>query len=63
MKYLFTPEGQQALTEFMAQSPLLGFDFDGTLAPIVDAPEQAAMRGIGFPEFCAWMVRDASCNR
>ena len=44
MKYLFTPEGQQALADFMAQTPLLGFDFDGTLAPIVDVPEQAAMR-------------------
>lgn len=27
------------------------------------APEQAAHLGITFPEFCAWMVEDASCNR
>jgi D-alanine-D-alanine ligase len=27
------------------------------------APEQAAHFGISFPEFCAWMVEDASCNR
>ncbi|GLS88310.1 D-alanine--D-alanine ligase [Cypionkella aquatica] len=27
------------------------------------APEQAAHLGISFPEFCAWMVEDASCNR
>ncbi|MDP3263854.1 MAG: D-alanine--D-alanine ligase [Tabrizicola sp.] len=33
------------------------------MTPTSLAPEQAAMRGIGFPEFCAWMVRDASCNR
>jgi D-alanine-D-alanine ligase len=33
------------------------------MTPTSLAPEQAAMQGIGFPEFCAWMVRDASCNR
>ncbi len=27
------------------------------------APEQAAHLGISFPEFCTWMVEDASCNR
>lgn len=27
------------------------------------APEQAAYCGITFPEFVAWMVEDASCNR
>lgn len=27
------------------------------------APEQAAHRGISFPELCRWMVEDASCNR
>lgn len=26
-------------------------------------PEQAAHVGISFPELCAWMVEDASCNR
>jgi D-alanine-D-alanine ligase len=33
------------------------------MTPTSLAPEQAAMQGIGFPDFCAWMVRDASCNR
>ena len=33
------------------------------MTPTSLAPEQAAMQGINFPEFCAWMVRDASCNR
>lgn len=33
------------------------------MTPTSLAPEQAAMQGIGFPEFCDWMVRDASCNR
>lgn len=27
------------------------------------APEQAAYCGISFPELCAWMVEDASCQR
>jgi D-alanine-D-alanine ligase len=26
-------------------------------------PEQAAFCGISFPDLCAWMVEDASCNR
>ncbi len=33
------------------------------MTPTSLAPEQAAHLGIGFSEFCAWMVRDASCNR
>jgi D-alanine-D-alanine ligase len=33
------------------------------MTPTSLAPEQAAHQGISFPEFCAWMVRDASCNR
>lgn len=27
------------------------------------APEQGAHCGISFPDFCAWMVEDASCDR
>ncbi len=27
------------------------------------APEQAASRGISFPDLCAWMTEDASCPR
>lgn len=33
------------------------------MTPTSLAPEQAAYFGISFPEFCAWMVEDASCNR
>ncbi|MES2915839.1 MAG: D-alanine--D-alanine ligase [Pseudomonadota bacterium] len=33
------------------------------MTPTSLAPEQAAHQGISFPEFCAWMVEDASCNR
>lgn len=33
------------------------------MTPTSLAPEQAAMQGISFADFCDWMVRDASCNR
>jgi D-alanine-D-alanine ligase len=33
------------------------------MTPTSLVPEQAAMQGISFAEFCDWMVRDASCNR
>ena len=41
MKHLFSPEGDAALAATMALQPLLAFDFDGTLAPIVARPEEA----------------------
>ncbi|MEL6241504.1 MAG: D-alanine--D-alanine ligase [Pseudomonadota bacterium] len=33
------------------------------MTPTSLSPEQAAACGISFPEFCAWMVEDASCDR
>lgn len=41
MKHLFQLEGEQALLAVMRRSPLLAFDFDGTLAPIVARPDDA----------------------
>ncbi len=41
MQHLFSPPGQAALAAAMRRSPLLAFDFDGTLAPIELLPEQA----------------------
>ena len=41
MKHLFTPEGEAALGAILALRPLLAFDFDGTLAPIVVRPDDA----------------------
>ena len=41
MKHLFTPPGEQALATVMGLRPLLAFDFDGTLAPIVARPDDA----------------------
>lgn len=41
MKHLFSREGQDAIDTVMALTPLLAFDFDGTLAPIVARPDDA----------------------
>lgn len=41
MKHLFTHAGEQALASVLALQPLLAFDFDGTLAPIVARPDDA----------------------
>ncbi|MGL4573656.1 MAG: trehalose-phosphatase [Burkholderiaceae bacterium] len=41
MKHLFSNEGDAALAALMLRQPLLAFDFDGTLAPIVSRPDDA----------------------
>ncbi len=41
MRHLFRHDGESALAAAMQQRPLLAFDFDGTLAPIVTRPEEA----------------------
>lgn len=41
MKRLFDRDGRRALEAALRTHPLLAFDFDGTLAPIVDRPDQA----------------------
>jgi trehalose 6-phosphate phosphatase len=41
--HLFGPEGQAALAAVVHLRPLLAFDFDGTLAPIVARPEDVAV--------------------
>jgi trehalose 6-phosphate phosphatase len=41
MRHLFSPEGTAAVAAVVQRSPLLAFDFDGTLAPIVDHPDDA----------------------
>lgn len=41
MRHLFSPLGHQSLSTVMQLKPLLAFDFDGTLAPIVPRPDDA----------------------
>jgi len=41
MQHLFTPDGESALTAVLRLQPLMAFDFDGTLAPIVARPDDA----------------------
>jgi trehalose 6-phosphate phosphatase len=41
MQHLFHHDGEAALAAALGQRPLLAFDFDGTLAPIVAQPDQA----------------------
>ena len=40
-QHLLSPAGEAALHAALSNTPLLGFDFDGTLAPIVTQPSQA----------------------
>jgi trehalose 6-phosphate phosphatase len=41
MRHLFEAEGRRALEAALRAQPLLAFDFDGTLAPIVERPDDA----------------------
>ena len=41
MRHLLSARGEAALAALMRRRPLLAFDFDGTLAPIVARPEDA----------------------
>ncbi|MDE2432779.1 MAG: trehalose-phosphatase, partial [Burkholderiales bacterium] len=41
MRHLFSPQGHHSLSTVMQLKPLLAFDFDGTLAPIVPRPDDA----------------------
>lgn len=41
MRHLFTVAGLNAVSATLARRPLLAFDFDGTLAPIVPRPSDA----------------------
>ncbi|HSU42656.1 MAG TPA: trehalose-phosphatase [Casimicrobiaceae bacterium] len=43
MIYTFSPEGVACLDAVLATKPLLAFDIDGTLAPIVNRPQDARL--------------------
>lgn len=51
MKHLFSADGEAALAARIASRPLLAFDFDGTLAPIVTRPDDARV-----PLAVAWRL-------
>lgn len=56
MKHLLSAAGEQALLAMFDADPLLAFDFDGTLAPIVILPEQVRVpAGVcrEFQQLCA----------
>ena len=44
VKDILSPQNLGVLAAFASSNVLIGFDFDGTLAPIVPTPAQAAMR-------------------
>ncbi len=44
MRDILSRAGRLALGEAAAGTVLLGFDFDGTLAPIATRPDRARMR-------------------
>jgi len=41
MPHLLQASGEDALAAVLRRGPLLAFDFDGTLTPIVATPDQA----------------------
>ena len=43
MIYAFSPEGVACLAAVLATDPRLAFDIDGTLAPIVERPDEARL--------------------
>ncbi len=57
MKRLFSPEGLRALDAFVASPVLFAFDFDGTLAPLVDDRDAAVMRRDTARWFCDLCAR------
>jgi trehalose 6-phosphate phosphatase len=44
MRHILSPQNFSLLRKFASANVLVGFDFDGTLAPIVSQPEKAALR-------------------
>lgn len=57
MKPLFSTTGNQALAAALQRRPLLAFDFDGTLAPIVDKPDDARIApplALQLRQLAAW---------
>lgn len=45
MRHALSAAGRQVMAEFLRSDPLLAFNFDGTLAPLVAEPEAAELPG------------------
>jgi trehalose 6-phosphate phosphatase len=56
MIYAFSPEGVASLSAVLATEPLLAFDIDGTLAPIVERPHDARLPD-DVQRCLAWLAR------
>ena len=55
MRHLFSRTSDGVLAGLMQQQPLLGFDFDGTLAALVERPSMARLgRGHRPPSWRDW---------
>lgn len=55
MRHLFSKQGAAALAATMRRHPLLAFDFDGTLAPIVARPDDARVP-VAVAARLAWLA-------
>ncbi len=58
MRYLFSPACDAVLPALLADRPLLAFDFDGTLSPLVEWPPAARL-----PEGTAARLRELASRR
>ena len=45
MAYILAQRHLPTLARFACSNVMIGFDYDGTLAPIVSVPARASMRG------------------
>ena len=69
MRYIMSRECRPIFSRLARERTLCAFDFDGTLAPIVECPDQAAMRdrtrrllaAVASEYPCIILVRKGTC--
>jgi trehalose 6-phosphate phosphatase len=57
MQHLFTPAGEAVLRALLRRHPLMAFDFDGTLTPIVAHPDDARISATVATRLAAMAAR------